>query len=190
MNSLHRERPFETWTVQKHEQVARHKSPPVKPFTTMWCSGSEKLQEMVWYTLSNSKRFLSNQAEELSKKNIRRPTSWIGTSSRANFNSNTVAGNLNKLQNWRSTFTSAPHEQNHTWQQITGDWQRFCNLTQPVQLAGAGLFWEYCWLVAGLLWEKSTADWWLISQANRALVVTSEQDVTKGMVWSQVQNSE
>jgi hypothetical protein len=65
----------------------------------MWCSGSEKLQEMVWYTLSNSKRFLSNQAEELSKKNIRRPTSWIGTSSRANFKSNTVAGNLNKLQN-------------------------------------------------------------------------------------------
>jgi hypothetical protein len=126
----------------------------------MWCSGSEKLQEMVWYTLSNSKRFLSNQAEELSKKNIRRPTSWIGTSSRANFNSNTVAGNLNKLQNWRSTFTSAPHEQNHTWQQITGDWQRFCNLTQPVRLAdGWSLLrvllascWfvvreKYCWLV-------------------------------------------
>jgi hypothetical protein len=26
---------------------------------------------------------------------------------------------------------------------------------------------KYCWLVAGLLWEKSTAGWWQISQANR-----------------------
>jgi hypothetical protein len=28
---------------------------------------------------------------------------------------------------------------------------------------------KYYWLVAGLLWEKSTAGWWLISQANRAI---------------------
>jgi hypothetical protein len=26
---------------------------------------------------------------------------------------------------------------------------------------------EYCWLVAGLFREKSTAGWWLISRANR-----------------------
>jgi hypothetical protein len=39
-------------------------------------------------------------------------------------------------------------------------------------MAGADLLREEstvgCLLVAGLLWEKSTAVWWLISQANRA----------------------
>jgi hypothetical protein len=30
-------------------------------------------------------------------------------------------------------------------------------------------------LVAGLLWEKSTVDWWLISQANRARFISNSE---------------
>jgi hypothetical protein len=37
---------------------------------------------------------------------------------------------------------------------------------------------EYCWLVAGLFWEKSTAGWWLISQANRLLARSDVFDST------------
>jgi hypothetical protein len=38
-------------------------------------------------------------------------------------------------------------------------------------------------LVAGLLWEKSTAGWWLISQANRLLAV-----ICRGKSNKQIQN--
>jgi hypothetical protein len=51
-------------------------------------------------------------------------------------------------------------------------------------MAGAGLLWEKStadWLmVAGLFWEKSTVGWWLISQANMALLASGVPVLASG----------
>jgi hypothetical protein len=52
----------------------------------------------------------------------------------------------------------------------------FCHIVSLfVWLVAGGWCWfvlrvKYCWLVAGLFWEKSTVGWWLISQTNSACV--------------------